>query len=323
MIQSLNNKAIINIKKDNFRKSGFNGLIKIIKKHWFIYLMVAPGLILTLIFSYQPMYGLIIAFKDYSFLKGILQSPWVGLDNFKTIFQDVYFYKVIWNTVILNILAIVFGFTFTIFLALFLNEIKTGIVKKTLQTFVYLPAFVSWVVFAGIVLVVLSPGGGVVNTLIEYFKGTPINFMAKPGYFRAIIIISGIVKGSGFGTIIYLAAISGIGPELYESAYIDGAHRGHTMIYITLPRIYPTIAVLLILNVSAIFSSNFDQIFNLYNPLVYETGDVISTYLYRTGIGQGKFEVAAAIGLVFNLFSLVTVFFTNKFIEKMDVMGIF
>jgi len=269
------------------------------------------------------MYGLIIAFKNYSFRKGIIGSPWVGLDNFKVIFGDNYFYKVIWNTVVLNILGIIFGFTFTILLALMLNEIRNGAVKKIVQTFVYLPAFVSWVVFAGIVMIILSPSVGAINAIIEHFTGETVYFLVKPNYFRAIVIISNIVKGSGFGTVIYLGAIAGINLELYESAHIDGAHRGHTMVYITLPRIYPTIAVLLILNVTAIFSSNFDQIFNLYNPLVYETGDVISTYLFRTGLMEGKFEPATAMGLVFNVFSLITVFFTNKFIEKMDVMGIF
>ena len=294
-----------------------------LKKYWFIYMLILPGLVHLVIFRYMPMYGILVAFKKFQPLKGIWSSPWVGFKNFQLFFNDAYFYKVLLNTVLINIYGIVFGFTFTIFLALMINELKIGFLKKTVQTFVYLPHFLSWVIFSGLVMMVLSPSDGVVNKFIEAMGNEPVNFLAKPEYFRAILVISGIVKGAGFGTIIYLAAIAGINPELYESAIVDGAHRGHMIRHITLPRMYPTMAVLLIMNVANLFSSNFDQVYNLYNPLVYNTGDVISTYLYRTGLLEGKWEMATALGLVFNVLGLVIIIYTNKVINKLNVMGIF
>jgi len=294
-----------------------------IKKYWFVYLLVIPGIIHNFIFRYVPIYGILIAFKEYKISKGILGSPWVGLKNFEEIFQNPYFYKVLWNTIIINIYNIVFGFTFIILLALLLNEIRFGILKKIIQTFVYLPNFLSWVIFSGLIMTILSPSDGPINILIQNAGGDPVYFLGKPQYFRAILIISGIVKSSGFATIIYLAAIAGINPEMYDCAILDGAHRGHIIWHITLPRIMPTIAVLLILNVANLFNSNFDQVFTLYSPLVWDTGDVISTYLYRAGLLEGRFEMGTALGLIFNVISLTLVVLTNKVIQKMDVTGIF
>lgn len=307
------------------RKSGsFGRRVRFnVKMYWFLYLLVLPGIIHTIIFRILPIYGISVAFKDFKIGKGIMQSPWVGLENFKIMFTDIYFYKVIWNTVLLNVYAIIFGTLFTIFLALMLNEIKVLILKKSLQTCVYFPNFVSWVIFAGIIDAMLSPNNGAINIILNSFGLEPIYFLASNQWFRFIVVASGITKTAGFGTIIYLASIAGVNPEIYESAAIDGAHRGHLLWHITLPRIKPTIAVMLILSVSNIFGSNFDQIYNLYSPLVYETGDVLSTYMYRTGLLEGKFEVSTALGLVFSTIGLCIVLLTNRVVNKMDVMGFF
>lgn len=293
------------------------------KMHWFIYLLVLPGIIHTLVFRIAPIYGISVAFQHYRISLGILGSPWVGFDNFKTLFTDVYFFKVLWNTVILNVYSIIFGTFVTILIALMLNEIKHKFVKNSLQTFIYFPNFISWVVFAGILSAMLSPADGTVNVILNAFGLESVYFLASNQWFRLIVVASGILKTAGFGTIIYLASIAGINPEMYESAIIDGAHRGQLIWHITLPRIKPTIAVLLILSVSNIFGSNFEQIYNLYNPMVYNTGDVLSTYMYRTGLLEGKFEISTALGLIFSVVGLAIVLLTNRIVNKMDVMGFF
>jgi putative aldouronate transport system permease protein len=295
-----------------------------ISRHWFIYLLALPAVLYTFIFKYVPMYGLLIAFKDYKIRTGILRSPWVGLENFRVIIQDAYFYKVLTNTLLINAYNLVFGFTFIIFLALMINELRSGWLKRAVQTVVYLPHFVSWVVFAGLVMVALEPTKeGIVNGVITRFGHEPIHFLVRRELFRGILVASQTVKEAGFATIIFLAALASVNPELMESAVMDGAHRGHMIWHIYLPRIVPTIAVLLILQVARMFTSNFDQVWNLYNPAVYETGDVLSTYLYRSGLLQGQFEMATALGLIFALVGFLTVVITNKIISRMNVMGIF
>ena len=299
-------------------------VIKHVRRHWFIYLLMLPGIVFMVVFRYVPMYGMLVAFKDLNMRIGILASPWVGLDNFAVLFQQEYFYKVIANTVLINVYNIAVGFPFVILLALILNELQAGWYKRAVQTLVYIPHFVSWVVFAAIVAKMLDPEPtGAFNAFVGLFGVAPQHWLAVPEYFRFILVVSGIIKTAGFGTIIYLAALSSVNPSLMESAICDGAHRGHLMWYIYLPRISPTIAVLLILNVANLFASNFDQVFNLYNPAVWETGDVLSTYLYRSGLLQGKFEMATALGLVFNVLGLIAVIVTNKLISRMNVMGIF
>lgn len=228
-----------------------------IHKHMFLYLLVLGGALMIL-FSYVPMYGLTLAFKDLNFSTGIWGSPWVGWANFEKLFNDKQFWQVMWNTVLINLYNILFGFTFIIFLALMLNEMKCRWIKSVSQTFVYLPYFISWVVFSGLVTTFLSPEqGGFVNDVIVALGGERVNFLGTPAYFRTILVVTNTIKTAGYNTIIYLAAMAGVNPELYESAEIDGANRFHMMVHITLPRIYPTIAVLLILQLAALFSSNF------------------------------------------------------------------
>ena len=296
--------------------------IRYFRRYWFIYLLALPGVLHVLIFSYVPMAGIVIAFKKYKFLQGVWASPWVGFDNFQVLFRSAYFLKVIRNTVLINIYGIVVNTVFVIVLALFINEIKSRVSKSLIQTAVYLPHFISWVVFAGLINVMLSPNDGMLNKLIMWLGGQPVYFLGSASYFRSVLVVTGLIKGAGYSTIIYLAAISGINPELYECSLLDGANRFQQMWYITIPRIKPTIIVLLILSLASLFGSNFEQVFNLYSPLVYETGDVISTYLYRTGMQEGKFEIGTAMGLVFSVFSILAIFVTNIFVKKMDVMGI-
>lgn len=300
-----------------------NSTLVHMKKHIFIYLLVLPGFLYTLVFHYFPIYGIAIAFKDFRISKGILGSPWVGFKHFSILFQDEYFYKVLFNTILINVYNFMFGFTFVILLALLLNEIRFSALKRVIQTFVYIPNFLSWVVFAGLVTIFLSPSEGPVSLMMEAFGMEPIYFLTNNDWFRTVLVVSLIVKTAGFGTIIYLASMSGINPELYESAMVDGANRLRMMWHITLPRIKPTIAVLMIFSVAGIFNSNFEQVFNLYNPLVMESGDVLSTYLYRSGLLEGKLEMATALGLIFSVVGLILILIMNKIIDKMDVSGIF
>jgi putative aldouronate transport system permease protein len=300
------------------------------RRYWFLYLLVLPGLVFLFVFDYGPMYGIQLAFKDYHANLGIWGSPWVGLENFKTMVNDANFWRAFKNTVIINCYMIFFSTVFTIFLSLMLNEMRLKRLKSVVQTATYLPYFLSWVIFSGLVQVFLeypsSTGevGGVLNQLLVMMGHDPINFLTQPDMFRTIVVVSDLIKSSGYGTIVYLASMATINPSLYEAAKMDGANRGDMMWHITLPAIKPTIVILLILNLAGLFSSNFDQIYNLYNNYVLSTGDVMSTYLYRISLGGGtQFEVSTAISLVSQLLGLVVVLATNKIVSKMDVMGIF
>lgn len=308
------------------RKSNGNlGFITYIKRHWFKYMLVVPGLIALIVFSYGPMYGILLAFKDFKMSKGIIGSPWVGLEHFNNLFNDPYFKRVVSNTVIINLMGISISFPFVIFLALMLNDLKHNGFKRTMQTFVYLPNFISWVVYGGLITIFLSPSEGVIKYIVKFFgvdNPESVNLLFNNNAFRWVLVFSGLIKGAGFSTIVYLAGLAGVNPELYESAKIDGANRFHLNWYINLPRILPSIAVLFILSIAGIFGSNFDQVFNLYNARVYESGDVISTYLYRTGLLEGKYEKATALGLLFSLVGLATVLITNSIIKRLNVTGI-
>jgi len=300
-----------------------NGILSYLRRYWVVYMLALPGLVHLIVFKYAPMQGILIAFQKYSYRNGIWGSPWVGFENFRVLLQDAQFYRVLGNTLLINVYNIIFGFTFIVLLALLVNEIRLNWLKNSFQTFIYLPHFLSWVIFAGIMINLLSPSEGAVNKIINFFGYDSVYFLVKPEYFRSLLVLTGMLKEAGFGTIIYLAAMASINPQLYESAVIDGANRVQLIRYITFPSILPTVAVLFILNMANIFHSNFDQVFNMYNPAVYETGDVLSTYLYRIGLLQGKFEMATAIGLIFSLIGLLILYFTNRFIRRLNVTGIF
>jgi ABC-type polysaccharide transport system, permease component len=297
-----------------------------VRKHWFTYVLVLPGLVFLLVFAYGPMYGIQLAFKDFSIKRGIWGSPWVGFEHFERMASDPVFWTALVNTIQINLLNIAFGFTFNILLALLINELRLRWLKSSVQTLVYLPYFLSWVVFAGLIGAILatSSDGGVVNTLLVSFGFKEVDFLKSPELFQAVLVVTNIIKTAGYSSIIYLAAIASADPALYESAAIDGAGRIRMMWHITLPRIMPSIVVLLILQLATVFQSNFDQVYNLYSSFVYSTGDVLSTYIYRISLGGGgNFELSTAVNLLFNGVGLVIIVFTNRIVKRLDVMGIF
>ncbi|MCC3376756.1 ABC transporter permease subunit [Cohnella sp. REN36] len=261
------------------------------------------------LFKYVPMFGLVISFKDYNLFKGIWASPWVGLKYYKMFFESPDFYVLIRNTFLLGFYKLLFGFAAPIILALLLNEVKNAFFKRFVQTVSYLPHFISNVVVASMVLLFLSPSSGVVNEFIQWLGFEPINFMMEAEMFRSIYVISDIWQNAGWETIIYLAALTAVDPQLYESAKIDGAGRFKQLLYVTLPGIAPAIVIVLILNVGSVMDIGFEKVFLLYNPSTFETADILSTYVYRTGLQRGNYSYGTAIDLftsVINLAFIVT-----------------
>lgn len=282
-----------------------------------LYLFILPGLIYLIIFHYIPMYGVIIAFKDFSITKGIIGSPWVGGENFKYLFESKQFFTVFKNSIVFSMLRLAAGFPAPIILALLLNEVKHMRFKRTVQTVSYIPHFISWVVVCGMVKNIFSPTAeGIVNAAIKALGGQPIQFLISTFWFRPIIIISEIWKEVGWGAIIYLAALSGIDPTLYEAAIVDGASRWQRMVHVTLPGIISTIIVLLILRMGRILNNGFEQIFLLYSPMVYEVADVFETYTYRTGLIERRFSYSTAVGLFKAVVGLIMVYSTNYLARK-------
>jgi len=268
------------------------------------------------------MYGIVLAFKDYRFRLGILKSPWVGLENFYTMFRGIDFPKVFRNTVIISFYKLIAGFPAPIILALLLNEVRNKTYKKTIQTISYLPHFLSWVILAGVFIQLLSPSQGPVNYVIKLLGFEPIYFLGDPKWFRFTLVVTSIWKGVGWGSIIYLASISSINPELYEAAYIDGANRFQQVLKITLPSLAPVITIMFILNTGSLINDDFDQIFNLYNVAVYDVADVISTYTYRVGLVQMQYSFSTAVGLFKNIISFILILITNYITSLFGEYGI-
>lgn len=266
---------------------------------WALYMMLIPGIIITAIYSYGPLVGLSIAFQKYNFAKGLFGSEWIGLDNFRYIFMLPEFGRVLFNTLKISIMKMVLGLIFPIFISILLNEVRNLKLKRSVQTFIYLPHFISWVIISGVLIDMLSPSTGVINQIIKAFGFEPIFFLANKTMFPYVIVLSDVWKGFGFGTIIYLAALTGIDPSLYEAANMDGAGRIQRMRHITLPGITPVIVLNATLMLGGILNAGFDQVFNLYSPMVYETGDIIDTLVYRIGMSSTvpQYDIATAIGL--------------------------
>ncbi|MCG8500777.1 MAG: ABC transporter permease subunit [Firmicutes bacterium] len=285
-----------------------------------LYLMALPAFIYYVIFHYIPIYGVTVAFKDFSFVHGITGSEWVGLEYFKFMFSGNAFYRVFSNTFILGILKICFGFPIPVIFALLLNEIRHVRFKKMIQTTSYLPHFLSWVILGGMFLQIFSIHGPL-NALFEFLGMEKISFLTNPQRFRVLLVATHIWKSMGWNSIIFLAAIASIDTQMYEAAVIDGAGRIKRMIHITLPSILPIIIIMFILSVGNIIKDDFDQIFNLYNPAVYSTADVISTYVYRQGLEQMNFSYAAAVDLFKNIIALILVFTSNTIANKLDDEG--
>lgn len=282
-----------------------------VKREWQLYLMLAPTIIWFILFLYKPMYGLQIAFKDYSIFRGIEGSAWVGFEHFQTLFGNDQFIRAIWNTLIISSLSLLFGFPIPILLALMFNEILNQKFKRTAQTIVYLPHFISTVIIAGIVITAFSPSSGIVNQFLVWLGLDPIYFLTKPEWFRPIFIGSGIWQEAGFGSIVFLAAMAGVNPSLYESAVVDGASRWQMMWKITIPCILPTILIMLIIRIGNLLEVGFELIILLYQPATYATADVISTFIYRQGLIGAQYDLAAAAGLFNAVVAFILVMTAN------------
>ena len=282
-----------------------------LKREWQLYLMLIPTIIWLLLFLYKPMYGLQIAFKDYSLFRGVAASPWIGFEHFETLFGNDQFIRALRNTLIISFYNLLFGFPMPIILALMFNEVLNQTFKKTAQTIVYLPHFISSVIIAGIVITAFSPSAGIVNTVLGWFGLDSVYFLTKPEWFRPIFIGTGIWQETGFQSIVYLAAIAGVSPTLYESAVVDGASRWQMMWKITIPSIMTTIIIMLIIRIGNILEISFEMIILLYQPATYETADVVNTFIYRQGIQGGQYDFAAAAGLFNAVMALVLVMTAN------------
>jgi putative aldouronate transport system permease protein len=273
-----------------------------------VYLLFVPVLAYYIIFHYAPIYGLVLAFKDYLPSRGIFGSPWIGFENFQRFFSSIYFGRTLRNTVLISVYEIVFGFPAPILFALLLNEIRGTLFKRAIQTVTYLPHFISTMVICGMILD-FSLRSGLFNDVVAFFGGTRTDLLMRPEMFRPIYIASGIWQGVGWGSIVYLAALTSIDQELYEAAYIDGAARFRQVIHITLPCLLPTITILFILKIGGLMSVGFEKVFLLYNPTTYEVADVISTFNYRKGLVEFDYSFSTAVGLfnsLINIFLLVT-----------------
>ncbi len=303
------------------KKKGRSMLTKLYKYRK-LYILFLPCFIYLIIFNYIPMAGVTLAFRDYTITKGIWGSDFIGTANFAKLFSDSDFWKVTFNTIKISGLNLLFGFPAPIILALMLNEVRSIKYKRSIQTVIFLPHFISWVILSGIIITLLRVDGGIINLFIQKLGGEPIAFLSDNRYFVPTLIVANIWKGAGWGTIIYLAALSGIDMELYEAAMIDGANRWHRMRYITLPGIVGAISIQLIMQLSHILSAGFDQIFNLYSPLVYDTADIIDTYVYRIGLINGKYEMATALGLFKSVVAFILIITSNKIIKKLGGDGI-
>ncbi|OXM16980.1 ABC transporter permease [Paenibacillus herberti] len=287
--------------------------------------MVWPGIIFLLIFSYFPMYGILIAFKDYDILQGITSSDWAGLEHFREFFNDPNFMQVLKNTLTINMLALAIAFPAPIIFALLLNEITNNKFRRLVQSISYLPHFVSWVIFGGLIINILSPSNGILNEIlltIGVLK-EPLSFMSEPQYFKYILVLGETLKGLGWGAIIYIAAIAGVDAELYEAAKIDGAGRFQKMWHITLPSIMGTIVIMLIFAISSLLNSGFEQILVLQNVLNRETSETIDTYVYKLGFESMRYSYSTAVGLAKSIIAVILLLAANHISKRITNKGLF
>ncbi len=297
-------------------------LVRAFYRYRWYYLMMVPGLLYFFIYHYLPMGGVIIAFKDYNLLKGVWGSPWAGLKHFETIFTSPDIYRTIGNTLIISFYRIVFNMLPDLLLALMLNEIRVRWFKRTVQTITYGPYFLSWVIVYALAFAFLAPGSGLVNTLITYMGGQSVDFLTTKEFFRSILISTDIWKNTGFGAVIYLATLATINPQLYEAAVVDGAGRWRQLWHITLPGIRNVFILLLILRIGHIMDAGFEQVYIFLNSRVYETGDIIDTWVFRRGLENLEFSIATAVGFFKGVVGLVLVIGANKLAKRFGGSGI-
>ncbi|HPF87251.1 MAG TPA: ABC transporter permease subunit [Candidatus Limiplasma sp.] len=317
-----NNKAALTPPKSMRKTSGFRYTLSQYWRYRHLTLMLLVSVTVLIIFKYVPIYGLQIAFKKFKILEGIWGSPWVGLANFKKVFSMPGFTQAFMNTIILGGLNLLFGFPLQILLALLLNELTNLRFKKTVQTFSYLPHFISWVTLSGLFIQFLSPSTGPVAALYRAMGLTPYYFMGEVSTFRGVLVVTNIWKSIGWGSIIYLAALSTVNQEMYEAAIIDGATRFQRVHYITIPSIAPTITIMLILTSGSILNDNFDQVYNMMNAAVYSVANNISVLTYELGLKNMKYSLSTAIGLFKNVIAFGLVILANTISKRVNDYGI-
>lgn len=283
---------------------------------WELYVFIAPAFLYFLIFHYGPMYGIQIAFKNFIPTRGILGSPWVGFEHFERFFNSYYFWDLLWNTLSISLYELAVGFPLPIILALAFNEAKNGFFKRSVQTVTYAPHFISVVVMAGIIITFLSPSTGILVHILEFVGIEPAAFLTDPKWFKTVYVLSGVWQSTGWGTIIYLAALAAVDPQLHEAAIMDGASRFQRIVNINIPAIIPTITILLILNLGGILGVGFEKILLLQNPLNMEASDVISTFVYRSGLLDAQYSFSTAVGLFNSVVNAILLIAVNQIARR-------
>ncbi len=296
---------------------------KSLRRNWDLYLLILPILVFFFVFSYMPMYGIVIAFKDYIAAKGIWGSPWVGIAHFQRFFESIYFERTIKNTLGISLYSLIVGFPMPILLALMINEVHHLPFKRTVQTVTYAPYFISQVVMCGMIIIFIRPDAGFINMLLKAMGQEQIAFIIEPAWFKTIYVWSGVWQNTGWGTIIYIAALSGLDQQMYEAAQIDGANKIQKIWHITLPCLMPTAILLLIMNCGSLMSVGFEKVFLLQTPLNMEASDVISTYTYRAGMIDANYSYSAAIGLFNSVINFVILFIVNQISKRVSSISLF
>jgi len=304
-------------KQSKVKKNHWIEWKKSIRKNWELYLLLAPVILYFLIFHYYPLYGLQIAFKDFIATKGITGSPWVGFKHFERFFDSYYFWRLIKNTIGIGVFTLLVSFPVPIIIALLLNEVKSLRFKKFVQTIIYAPHFLSTVVVVGMLLLFLK-SDGMINQVITLFGGTPIDFISEPGWFKSIYVLSDVWQTMGWSSIIYIAALSAVDPAQHEAAMMDGASKFQRIIHINIPAIMPTIVILFILNVGSVMAIGFEKVFLLQNDLNMSTSDVISTFVYRSGILEAQYSFSAAVGLFNSIINFILLIMVNRIAKKVS-----
>lgn len=312
-------------KKPNELQSSKSGLTRkqLFRRDIWLYALLLPGVLYFAIFKYLPMWGVALAFKNYSPFLGFWESNWVGFDHFLNFFSNPDFFRLLRNTLLLALYDIIFFFPAPIILSLMLNEIRINIYKRTIQTLVYVPHFMSWVIIASISYVFLTTSGGAINELVSFITGEKISFLSHPDWFRPMIIAQVIWKETGWGTVIFLAALASVSPEQYEAAIVDGAGRFRRLWHVTLPALRGTIVILLILRLGNFLDTGFQQIYLMTNALNREVADVFDTYVYFMGITQGAFSYSTAVGLFKAIVGLILIYGSNYLAKRMGQTGFF
>lgn len=302
--------------KINKLQNNFKRLKKSLRKNFILYIFVFPVILYFLIFKYFPMYGVQIAFKEFIATKGITGSEWIGMEHFQRFFNSHYFWRLIKNTLGIGVYQLLVGFPIPIILALLINEVRKSAFKRFVQTITYAPHFLSVIVLVGMLFLFLSPTNGIVNKLIEMFGGEPIFFMTEPRWFKTTYVFSGVWQQMGWSSIIYLAALSSVDPQLHDAAKIDGASRIQRIWHVNIPGILPTIIILLILQSGQILSVGFEKVFLMQNSLNMEASDVIATHIYRSGIVGAQYDYSAAIGLFESVINFIILIMVNYFAKR-------